>query len=421
MTRHRRCARGSGGGGGSTSSILSLLICAILLATSVPLSQQQQQLNWVDLEALTQIHYDLQDLPGSNFFSSWDFSQDPCGSFEGVQCYSTNGDYRVAVLNLGTSSGGSPGLTGSLSPHVGNLTALIQLSLVPGSVGGSIPSTIGFLSNLQFLGLSQNHFTGKIPSSFADLYKLQSLILDGNYLSGSIPSELGFLPSLSTLSISNNQFSGKIPDFSSAGALQHMDLSINQLDGKIPALPGGLNFLHLANNQLTGELSDISGLGNLNYLDLSSNQLYGEIPYQVFSFPLQYLLLDRNYLSGKLTIPTQNSIQVVDLSYNNFTGVVPDALGGVRDLYLNDNRFSGMVPPIFTSNLQSGVIENLHLQHNYLIGLTNLLAGMSLPTQVTLCFQYNCGLSPPQSLCPSDNEAQQTRPLNECLDSRNWT
>lgn len=415
------CARGPGGGAASPTSILRLFLCAILIATSIPLSQQQQQLDWVDLEALTQIHYELQDLPGSNYFSSWDFSQDPCGNFEGVQCYTINGDSRVAVLNLGTSSGGSPGLTGSLSPYVGNLTALVQLSLIPGSVGGSIPSTISSLSNLQFLGLSQNHFTGKIPSSFGDLYKLQSLILDGNYLSGSIPGELGSLPSLTTLSVSNNQFSGKVPDFTSAGALQHMDLSINHLSGKIPTVPGGLNFLNLADNQLEGDLDFLSGLSYLNYLDLSSNELYGEVPYQVFSLPLQYLLLDRNNLEGKLTVPTQSSIKVVDLSYNNLTGAVPAALGGVKDLYLNDNRFSGMVPPIFASNLQNGVMENLHLQHNYLIGLTNLLAGMSLPSQVTLCFQYNCGLSPPQSLCPSDNEDQQTRPLNECLDSRNWS
>ncbi|CAM6124774.1 unnamed protein product [Calypogeia fissa] len=421
MTLHR-CASGRGGGGASTTSTLQLVLCAILLATSVPLSiQQQQQLDWVDLEALRQIHYDLQDLPGSYFFSSWDFSQDPCGSFEGVQCYNINGDSRVAVLNLGTSSGGSPGLTGSLSPYIGNLTALVQISLVPGSVGGSIPSTISSLSNLQFLGLSQNHFTGKIPTSFSSLYKLQSLILGGNYLSGDIPSQLGYLSSLTTLSIANNQFSGKIPDFTSAGALQHMDLSINQLVGKIPPLPSGLNFLSLANNDLDGDLGVIAGLANLNYLDLSSNQFYGEIPYQLFSFPLQYLLLDRNGLSGNLNIPTQSSIQVVDLSYNNFTGTVPAGLGGVKDLYLNDNRFSGMVPPIFASNLQNAVIENLHLQHNYLIGLSNLLAGMTLPSQVTLCFQYNCGLSPPQTLCPSDSEVQETRPLTECLDSRNWS
>ncbi|KAG6543221.1 hypothetical protein Mapa_015472 [Marchantia paleacea] len=377
------------------------------------------QLSESDVRALQEIRNNLEDLPGSSFFSSWNFSSDsstnPCDSFKGVQCYVVDGVQRVVVLNIGEPTAGSPGLKGTLSEAVGRLTALAQFSIVPGAVSGSIPWTLGSLTNLQFLGLYGNKFAGNIPWQMSNLNRLQSVILTDNQLSGPIPDGVAKLPLLSTLSIANNKLSAELPDFSAATSLKHLDLTKNELTGKLPLLPYGIKYVSLANNRLSGGIDRLAGLRSLTYLDLGTNELTGEVLAEVFSFPLQYLLLDRNRLSGSLYIPLPCKIEVVDLSYNNLSGSVPTALAGVKNLYLNNNRFSGMVPPIYAFNLQSAVVETLFLQNNFLIGLTNLLPGMSLPADVTLCFQFNCGLPPLQSACPSRGGREDTRPILDCL------
>ncbi|KAG5378695.1 hypothetical protein IGI04_026537 [Brassica rapa subsp. trilocularis] len=58
----------------------------------------------VDFLSLQAIRRSLHDLPGSNFFQSWEFTSDPCG-FAGVYC---DGD-KVISLNLGDPRAGSPG------------------------------------------------------------------------------------------------------------------------------------------------------------------------------------------------------------------------------------------------------------------------------------------------------------------------
>jgi len=65
----------------------------------------------VDFLSLQAIRKSFHDLPGSNFFHSWDFTFDPCGftsdpcGFAGVYC---DGD-KVISLNLGDPRAVSPG------------------------------------------------------------------------------------------------------------------------------------------------------------------------------------------------------------------------------------------------------------------------------------------------------------------------
>ncbi|KAG5543835.1 hypothetical protein RHGRI_016555 [Rhododendron griersonianum] len=55
----------------------------------------------IDFLALQSIRKSLDDTPGSNYFSTWDFTSDPC-NFAGVYC---DGD-KVIALNLGDPKGG---------------------------------------------------------------------------------------------------------------------------------------------------------------------------------------------------------------------------------------------------------------------------------------------------------------------------
>ncbi|GLJ06849.1 hypothetical protein SUGI_0050250 [Cryptomeria japonica] len=61
------------------------------------------------------------------------------------------------------------GFSGTLSPHIGELTYLNILGLEDNHISGSLPPELGNMTNLQNLNLSNNDFTGDIPSSLGRL------------------------------------------------------------------------------------------------------------------------------------------------------------------------------------------------------------------------------------------------------------
>lgn len=102
-------------------------------------------------------------------------------------------------------------------------------------------------------------------------------------LFGELPEKLGSLKSLSNISLMNNYFSGKIPvGFDS---VQVFDISSNLFNGSLPI--------------------DFNG-GRLNYLNISNNKLSGYV-----------------YHEFAEKIPAN---AVIDLSYNNFTGQIPQTM-----------------------------------------------------------------------------------------------
>ncbi|ONK64098.1 uncharacterized protein A4U43_C07F22060 [Asparagus officinalis] len=92
----------------------------------------------------------------------------------------------------------------------------------------------------------------------------------------------------------------------SLSLLKTIDLSDNNLSGKIPAELAdlvGLQSLNLSKNHLTGRIiEDIGNLRQLRSLDLSRNELSGEIPPSL----------------GELTFLSQ-----LNLSYNELSGRIP--------------------------------------------------------------------------------------------------
>lgn len=67
---------------------------------------------------------------------------------------------RVTELNLQGLD-----LVGTISPHLGNLSALRSLCLQNNHFVGNIPNQIGSLGRLRILNLSGNLLTGSIPST----------------------------------------------------------------------------------------------------------------------------------------------------------------------------------------------------------------------------------------------------------------
>ncbi|CAN0890211.1 DNA damage-repair/toleration protein DRT100 [Linum grandiflorum] len=350
-------------------------------------------------------------MPGSNFFSSWDFTADPC-NFAGVYCQSD----RVVALNLGDPTAGSPGLIGNLDPAVGKLTALAELTLVPGRVMGSLPDSISHLTELRFLAINRNFLTGAIPDSISRLTNLKTLDLSYNQLTGTVPPSIGSIPGLSNLILCHNRLSGSVPAFGSR-SLTRIDLSHNQLSGLIPpySFPSSLQYLSLSKNRLVGPVDGfLNRLDQLNYLDLSVNLFSGSIPGRVFTFPITNLHLQRNLLAGPVQPGGQSvSIPTVDLSYNRLSGTISSMFSAVRNLYLNNNRFIGEVPSSLVERLLAGEMETLYLQHNYLTGIKiNPAAG--IPARSSMCLQYNCMVAPVQSPCPLKAGRQKVRPFDQC-------
>ncbi|RZS00850.1 hypothetical protein BHM03_00030628 [Ensete ventricosum] len=366
----------------------------------------------VDFLALQAVRKRLEDMPGSDFFSAWDFTDDPCG-FPGVFCAGN----RVVALALGDPRAGSPGLQGRLDPALGRLSALAELSLVPGRVTGPIPDALSRCTGLRFLALSKNLLSGPLPSGFGSLHRLRTLDLSYNQLSGPVPPALGAASALSNLILCHNQLSGPIPRFPRSAALLRLDLKHNQLSGSIPPLPSSLQYLALGSNALTGRVDAVlPRLTRLNFLDLSSNLLEGPIPGCVFRLRLEALQLQRNAFSGRVAPQGDVVIPVVDLSYNRLWGSLPPQLAGVDRLYLNNNRFTGEVPSRLVQRLSNGM-QLLYLQHNFLTGIEFGPAAAAIPVGAALCLQYNCMVPPFDTPCPLKAGTQKMRPVDQCP---NW-
>ncbi|GMI71591.1 hypothetical protein like AT1G03440 [Hibiscus trionum] len=206
----------------------------------------------LDFLALQLIRKSLHDLSGSNFLASWDFTSDPC-NFTGVYCESD----KVIALNLGDQRAGFPGLTGRIDPAIGKLSALIEFSIVPGGVFGSLPRSISQLKNLRVLAITRNFISGNIPASLGRLRSLKTLDLSYNRLTGKFPRSIGTLPELSNVILCHNNLTGSVPPFLSQ-ALTRLDFKRNALIGSLPdSFPHSLQFLSLSWNQLTGPVDGV--------------------------------------------------------------------------------------------------------------------------------------------------------------------
>ncbi|XP_010531835.1 PREDICTED: probable LRR receptor-like serine/threonine-protein kinase At1g12460 [Tarenaya hassleriana] len=387
-----------------THKLLLLLVHLLLTTVASSMSPSER----ASLEA---IRYSLTEMPGSSFFASWDFSDsDPCSSFSGVTCSLG----RVETLTLG------PGISGSLSPALSNLTRLTQLILLPGLVTGPVPSELGFLPSLRVVSLTRNRLTGSIPASFSSLLDLHTLDLSYNQLSGVIPPRLTRLPHLKVLVLASNHLSGNLgPHVLSP--LFHLDIKMNGVSGPLPDfLPKSLRYLSVSNNSMCGTIEVLESLTELTYLDLSVNKFTGTIPNSIFR-PSVVLLLQRNNFTG-MAVPTSFSFilptgSVIDLSHNSIAGELSRELAGAETLFLNNNRLTGEVPGDYIDSLINGTTKTLYLQHNYLTRFPlQQRQGVKLLGSVSLCLSYNCLVSPfGLSSCPKDAAPLRSRPSSQCF------
>ncbi|CAK9264653.1 unnamed protein product [Sphagnum jensenii] len=303
----------------------------------------------------------------------------PC-NWEGVNCSGSAG--LVTSLYLP-----SAGLVGPISPSLGKLEGLQNLTLSDNMLSGSIPSELGNCTNLITLALDQNNLTGEIPAQLGNCTSLQVLAIQSNQLNGSlIPKELGQLPYLVVLDLRDNSFSGTIPpELGNISTLQSLLLSTNNLTGPIPQELGNLTSLidlHLYQNELTGPLpEELGNLHNLAEMLVYSNHLNGTIPPSLGVLnSLSTFDVHNNSMSGSIPAELFNCLNLttLDMSDNEFFGQIPPEIGQLTNLsYLGlyDNHFSGPIPEQLENLtvLQQLLLSNNSFSGSLPMGLANLL------------------------------------------------
>ena len=363
---------------------------------------------------------------GANWSRNTNWNTDaPLGVWHGVTADLAD---RVFGLSLYSNR-----LSGAIPSSLGGLTNLEQLWLSDNQLSGAVPSSLGGLTNLEELVLAGNRLSGAIPSSLGGLTNLEQLDLRNNQLSGAIPSSLGGLTSLTSLRLSGNQLSGAIPaalcrfadsinpqqggvilpcasgdaravlmEFYEAAdganwtddTNWNTDAPLDQWYGVRTDTAGNVEELRLSDNQLSGTIpSSLGSLTSLDALVLAGNRLSGSIPAALCRFadsinPQQGGVIlpcagsgDERAVLAEFYEATGGENWANNANWNTHApldqwhGVNTDATGRVWELRLSNNQLSGTIPSSL-SGLPN--LRWLFLQGNQLSGpIPSSLGGLT--------------------------------------------
>ncbi|OEL32923.1 Tyrosine-sulfated glycopeptide receptor 1 [Dichanthelium oligosanthes] len=385
------------------------LVVLLLLTFASPTSSCTEKEQSSLLDFLAQLS------PGSDssLKMSWVHGADCC-TWEGVTCRDDNMVMGVSLA--------SKGLTGSISPSLGNLTGLMNLNLSHNSLHGNLPIELVLHNSIVILDVSFNHLAGPLKElqPLNPNLPLQVLNISSNFFTGQFPSTIwSAMKNLIALNASNNSFTGQIPASIciSSPSFSVLDLCYNKFCGNIPPELGNcttLRLLKAGHNDLSGALphelfsatslehlsfpnnglqgvfdgSQVVKLNNLMVLDLGSNGISGKIPNSIGQLrKLEELHLDNNLMYGEMpsTLDNCSNLRYINLRNNSFAGDLSKVNFTLLDLRIADfslNYFTGRIPEsIYScSNLIALRLayNNFHGQLSSRIGNLRFLSFLSL-------------------------------------------
>ncbi|KAF7076860.1 hypothetical protein CFC21_081463 [Triticum aestivum] len=331
-------------------------------------------------DALLAFNQGISDDP-YDYLKSWRQERQDCCQWAGVTCDNATG--HVVKLDLGGTY-----LVGKISPSLLSLEHLEYLNLNWTRLcgpDGRVPEFLGSLKNLRHLDLSGMSFSALLPPKLSNLSKLEYLDLSNIHFNKRIV--------LTDISCANQ-------------SLAHLNLTT-------------LHFLDLSYNFFGHPIAS-GWFWSIKYLDLT------DIPPGLGNYTsLRYLSLSSNHLTRPIQLETvsRTTLEVLDLSDNNITGVIPPWLGNctsLRHLSLSKNHLTGHVPSKISllgnltqldlsNNNLDGVIteehlvslknlEHLGLSHNSLLGHLPSEFGATGLVELTLSYNYFSGHIP-ESIC----------------------
>ncbi|KAK8291648.1 hypothetical protein V6Z12_D06G072600, partial [Gossypium hirsutum] len=236
---------------------------------------------------------------------------------------------------------------GNQFPHwlLENNTLLEKLVFTNSSLSGPLQLPFASQTRLSHLEISCNFFNGNIPVEIGAqlpalrrdprflVYEPFFLTLDvsNNQLSGRIPRWMGDMSFLKRIIMSNNHLERTIPVVFCQLGLKLLDLSVNIISGSIPSCfnPSRIRQVHLSKNRLRGTLPDVLRNSSTSVkLDISDNFLSGSIPSWIGLLNLSYLLLSKNNFQGEtpMELCKLSHLSLINLSHNNLSGRIPPCL-----------------------------------------------------------------------------------------------
>ena len=231
-------------------------------------------------------------------------------------------------------------LSGTIEPRSLNYNYLFSAS--NNSFSGTISRRFGFLTSLEYLLLADNFFSSSLPPELGRLTRLQALDVSKNALDGSNPNEFENLIELKVLSISENaNLNWNLTQLIEWHSVTDLLMQRCGIVGTTPEfLPDSVITLILRSNFLSGTMSEdlISSAGSVQLLDLSNNDLSGSIPQTAaLAGKMQNLLLNNMHLSSSL--PAQDSRRTNSPLYDTLSTV----LGHRMLLFIIDDHFVAAV------------------------------------------------------------------------------
>lgn len=310
---------------------------------------------------------------------------------------------KLRLLNLGFNK-----LVGEIPFMLSKCVGLQVINLAGNKLNGRIPKFFGSFPELWGLYLSLNQLNESVPGEFGNNCRnLKHLDLSGNFLIGGIPPSLGKCQQLRTLLLFSNMLDGIIPrDLGQLRELEVLDVSRNCLSGPIPVELGNcveLSVIVLSN--LFDPLSSGSSPSGEPSFELSSistddyNYFQGSVPSEITALPkLKIIWAPRATLEGKFPRDWADSLEMVNLAENHFTGEIFGAFAGCENLNflnLSSNKLAGELDeklpvPCMTvfdvsRNLISGSIPSF--RNNICPRLPTLNVDVAQPNNPSLAYQ----------------------------------
>ncbi|KAH9615582.1 hypothetical protein KSS87_013958 [Heliosperma pusillum] len=304
-------------------------------------------------------------------------------------------------------------LTGELPDSLDSCMTLQSANFSGNQISGELPAKIWSLSGLEVFDLSNNRLEGQIPEGFGSMYSLREINLGKNAFSGQLPEDIGNCLQLQSVDFSENSFSGVIPEsmqklnmcisvnlngnllsgeipdwIGHMQSLERLDLSMNRFFGRIPFTIGNVRSLKEVNFSLNGLIGglpeSLMNCDNLMSIDVSMNMLKGKMPNWVFGLGLQSFSISGNKFKGtvefpplRTNAPAYQSLQILDLSSNELSGVIAPEIGAFRSLQwlnLSNNLFTDSIPTSVGDLSMSQVID-----------LSNNRLTESIPSHIENC------------------------------------